>query len=316
MTNLAILGIIVTYNPPSDILGNLFVLSMQVKKVLIVDNASDINFRNLIKNEVKHNGLWLEVIFNKSNLGISRALNQGFAWAIAHGYDYVITFDQDSTLSPDMIQKMLVVYNTHPEGKNIAIVAPNVKNAHSSISTLYLQPRNKFLFERIPCQKENINNVSLAITSGSLCNISAYQEIGGFREDFFIDYVDIEYCLRAKKLDYKIIVACEAILYHQLGNQQTKKIGTFTLNPTFHSPIRWYYINRNRMVMYRLYAIMYPYWALYDFMSSCSLLLRMFLFEDQKLRKIFAFFLGVVDGIFGRMGQITAYREAQILGRK
>lgn len=311
-----VVALIVTFNPSSVFFSNLKFFLNQFVYVVIVDNASDQSLKPLWKEISEIYNQSLTIIYNESNLGIATALNQGFAWGKSHGYDYVITFDQDSIPAPDMIQKMLVVYNTHPERKNIAIVAPNVKNAHGSISTLYLQPRNKFLFERIPCQKENINNVSLAITSGSLCNISAYQEIGVFREDFFIDYVDIEYCLRAKKLDYKIIVACEAILYHQLGNQQTKKIGTFILNPTFHSPIRWYYINRNRMVMYRLYAIMYPYWALYDFMSSCSLLLRMLLFEDQKLRKIFAFFLGIVDGIFGRMGQITAYREAQILGRK
>jgi rhamnosyltransferase len=43
------------------------------------------------------------------------------------------------------------------------------------------------------------------ITSGSLLSLAAYTAIGPFREDFFIDHVDTEYCLRARLKHYRVI---------------------------------------------------------------------------------------------------------------
>jgi len=37
------------------------------------------------------------------------------------------------------------------------------------------------------------------ITSGSLLPLATYADIGPFREEFFIDFVDTDYCFRARK---------------------------------------------------------------------------------------------------------------------
>ncbi len=312
-----ILGIIITFNPPIEFLSNLDALCKQVDRVLIVDNTSNADFSTYLTQELNNRDSIVEVIFNQLNLGVATALNQAFNWGIINGYDYAVVFDQDSTPDSNMIQELLLVYKNYRNNKEkIAIVSPNIIDAQSNTPTRFLRKKNKFSFERVQCKQDFIDDVSLIITSGSLNDLSAYKEIGDFRDDFFIDYVDTEYCLRAKKFGFKILVACKANLLHRLGNQKLKRIGIFKVRPTFHSPLRWYYINRNRIIMHSLYAFRYPYWAIYDFMSGCYLMMKMLLFEDQKSRKIFAFFLGVVDGIFGRMGQITAYREAQVSGRK
>ncbi len=157
-----------------------------------------------------------------------------------------------------------------------------------------------------------LENISTVITSESLYNLKAYQKICPFRGDFFIGYVDTEYCLRAKQHGYNIVVACNARLYHRLGNQQKKQFGPLTMHPTFHSPLRWYYISRNRIPMFRLYALQFPYWFLYELIVNSYGLARLLLFEDQKARKMLALLLGIFDGLSQRMGPISNSRKALI----
>ena len=140
-------------------------------------------------------------------------------------------------------------------------------------------------------------------------NLKIYQQLGPFRDDFFIDYVDTEYCLRAKKQGFDIIVACNAHLHHRLGNQQRFRVGPLELRPTFHSVIRWYYISRNRIPMIRQYGIRFPHWLLYELIINSYGFLRMLCLEDHKLGKILAVLLGSLDGLAGRSGEIPDYRQ-------
>jgi rhamnosyltransferase len=304
-----VLGLIVTFNPPSQFYSDINILSSQLDQVLLIDNASSPVIRRRLEQEAKKKRASLKLIFNDFNLGIAAALNQGFRWALAHGYEYVITFDQDSRPAPNMVTELLKAYNSHSSRERIAILAPQIQDTITGERITYLKKSNTFTMERVSCQADVLEDISLVITSGSLNNLATYQKLGGFREDFFIDYVDTEYCLRTTQQGYKIIVACNAVLHHRLGDQQQKQIGRLTLRPTFHSPLRWYYINRNRIVMLRTYALKAPYWAIYDVMVGSYAFLKMLLYEDRKLQKILAVMMGIFDGLFRHMGPIPPSRK-------
>lgn len=301
-------GLIITCEPPPTFVSNLRVLLAQLSSILVVDNGSGPHARQMLEREAGSTPS-LQVQFNESNLGIAAALNQGFQWALERGYEYVIVFDQDSLPAPVMVRELISVYASHPLREKVAIVAPNVQDPRADIHALYLRKRVGPTFERVPCRGHSLEDVALVITSGSLNNLAAYRTLGGFREDFFIDYVDTEYCLRALAGGYKIVVACNAILHHRLGDQQQKQIGSLVLRPTFHPPLRWYYIHRNRLAMYRRYALKFPYWAVYDLMVGMYAFLKMLLYEDRKLRKILAVIMGIFDGVFRHMGPIAPFRK-------
>jgi rhamnosyltransferase len=305
-------GFVVTHNPPAEFSSNLRALLEQLLPLLVVDNGSGPETRRLLEREAQLHPS-LQVQFNDSNLGIAAALNQGFRWALAQGYERIISFDQDSQPAPNMVAELLQAYDSHPRRERIAILAPQIQDSVTGGRITYLKKRGMFSMQRVACQAEILDDVLLVITSGSLNNLAAYQELGGFREDFFIDYVDTEYCLRAAQHGYKIVVACKAVLHHRLGGQQRKQIGALTLRPTFHSSLRWYYINRNRIAMLGMYAFKTPYWALYDVMVGGYAFLKMLLYEDQKLKKILAVAMGIIDGLFRRMGPITPSRKCWLI---
>jgi rhamnosyltransferase len=247
----------------------------------------------------------LTVILNETNLGVATALNQGVRWALEQGFQYLFTFDQDSRLSPGMVATMLEVLATRGEDEPLAVIAPVVNDPVVNIRARYLRPKYNLLYEWTSCKGGVLDNVTYVITSGSLYNLEAYRKIGPFRDDFFIDYVDTEYCLRARQHGYRILVCCEAYLDHRQGERQKRALVGRDHYPTFHPPLRWYYRSRNRIALLRQYALRCPHWLTYEIVASFYTMTKMILFEPQKLAKLRAFLLGTLDGLRGHMGRAS-----------
>lgn len=306
-------ALVITYHPMPEFFEGLPLLMKQFDRLLIVDNTSAGETHFLLEQaSTQFEAGRLNFIINPENRGIAVGLNQGFRWALEKGYEYLVVLDQDSQPASDLKRELLRVYEEQSHcQKQIAIVAPRIEDSITGEPAPLLKWKGFFLRKELP-HVEMVENIALVITSGSLNNLSAYKHLGPFREDFFIDYVDTEYCLRAQEFSYTIFVAWSAILHHRLGNQQKKQIGGITLRPTFHSPVRWYYIHRNRMVMYGMYAFRFPLWAIYDFSVGIYAFLKMLVYEDRRWQKIKAAILGISDGLLCRMGPIPQHRQMQI----
>ena len=186
-------AIIVSYNPDSNLFDSINLLLNQVEKVIIVDNGSKEKYVKYIKsiNEDK-----IEIILNKENLGIATALNIGVRKALENGYEWILTMDQDSKASPDMVKKMFNVYNSinREERKDILSIFPN------------------FVDERIQSIEENSNMnsyeyVDADITSGNLLRKEVFEKVGFFDDSLFIDLVDTDFCMRLNvEMQFFIIV--------------------------------------------------------------------------------------------------------------
>jgi rhamnosyltransferase len=293
------LALLITYNPDAAFFNSLPLFLAEFSQVLIVDNASQENIRREL-------GEWqtekLQLIINEENLGVATALNQGFAWALERGFEQVFTFDQDSYPAKEMVEKLQHAIKTDAD---IAVVAAVIKDLHVQKEARFLRARNKWIFEWVFCKTKTLDNISFAITAGSLYSLKAYQQIGPFREDFFIDYIDQEYGLRANKLGYEITAVCSAFINHRLGEREKRELAGHAHYPTFHSPLRWYYISRNRIPMLRKYALRFPHWFSFEIISSVYIFFRMLLFEDLRRKKLLAIFLGTRDGILGLMGRAS-----------
>jgi rhamnosyltransferase len=299
------LAIIVTYNPPLSFLGHLEQLHKEFNQIVLVDNGSDQDRQAVLDNLVKYFGeKTAYLIKNNKNLGIATALNQGFQWAIEHGYEYIVTLDQDSTPAPGMINSLVQGLEDHPNRENLAVLTPMIVEELLPRLSQYMRRKNKFFYEHVSAESGLLRNLTITITSGSLYNLEIWQKLGPFRDDFFIDYVDTEYNLRAIQHGYEISVQCEARLIHNLGKRQEKKLLGKTLYPTFHSPVRWYYISRNRIAMLKMYALKQPHWFFYEMITTIRTFIRVFTLENQRIQKFKAFLLGTYDGMWGKMGEI------------
>ena len=309
-------ALLITYNPSHDLAARLDFLHIHFSQIILVDNGSNPPARTWIEAQVLQRGEELKVIFNPSNLGVATALNQGFTLAIQMGYESIICLDQDSMPMPDMKDALVSAYRSHPNREKLAILAPDIIEELLGKSSLYIRSKNRLFFERVACEEGILRHVSFVITSGSMYSLEQYKKIGPFRDEFFIDAVDTEYCLRARAKGYEISVACEAGIEHQLGNRQTRQLLGKTHHPTFHPPFRWYYIHRNRVRMILLYGWRFPHWFFYEMTISITSLLRMLLFEEQRGIKVLAILLGIWDGLTNRMGEMSAKRKRALANNR
>jgi rhamnosyltransferase len=249
---------------------------------------------------------------NKNNLGLGVALNQGIKLAVEAGFPWILTLDQDSRPAAGMLPALLEAYHSSPGADSIALIAPVLKDETIAYRYRSLIAPNRWFFRRQTCDTGVLEDVLMVLHSGALHNARVLEGLGGFREDFFIDYLDTEYCLRARLAGFRILVACEARIQHRLGDRQRRRLGPFTLFPTFHSPQRWYTISRNRIAMLRLYMRRLPNWFFFEISSSLFIILRMLLLEDHRGLKLKALVRGTMDGLRRRMGPIPADVQAML----
>ena len=83
----------------------------------------------------------------------------------------------------------------------------------------------------------------LAIASGLMVRRELVESIGLPRTDFFMDFFDFEYCLRARSHGYGIAVVSSVRLAHEVGDAREVRLpGYFALWPN-HAPWREYYMS-------------------------------------------------------------------------
>lgn len=243
-------AVVVFFNPDLEKVCSLVdSLVLQVELVTIVDNGSGNleRVKAVLKGRVR-----VFVLELGSNYGIAKAQNVGAAHLIKLGIDRLVFFDQDSVLTPNLISTLAEKYDdlSSNECRRVGAVGPIFKDPRYDFYYPVIK-LNKFGFRDriIPVESMGIIEVSFIISSGSLCSVDTFIDVGGFREEYFIDYVDTEWCLRAKNKGYEIFVIADATMEHTIGDSNYR-IMRWRL--PVHSPVRRYYRMRNIFYLMRL----------------------------------------------------------------
>ncbi|MBI3875963.1 MAG: glycosyltransferase family 2 protein [Verrucomicrobia bacterium] len=287
-----ICAIVVTFNPPPDVAANVAALLPQVDALVIVDNASRPAAKVLLeplRAEAKVN-----FIFNAENLGIGAALNQGVRFAQERGFEWIASFDQDSRAPADYLRTLLDARAAFPQPERVAVVAPRYRD--NAAGTLH-----SFAYGRPP-EHELFAVVRTTITSGNLLPAKLFAAAGFFREDFFIDYVDHEFCLRCRRAGWVILEARRAMLDHRLGAPTRHKFLWMRPQVFNRSPARHYYIARNRLMTYRLHGGLDWAWMLRDAKEFLRETAKLILLEADKGPKLRALGQGIWHAVTGRLG--------------
>lgn len=283
----SVAGVVVLYNPEDAVLANVNSYIDEIDLLYIVDNSDKKNDILIATLRTYKKIVYLD---NQGNQGIAHALNVGCKMAIDHGYDWVLTMDQDSIVTNTMIDKMLEYLAHAPNKENISIVTPFHSNPYHPESTA----------------REPYSEVLTTMTSGNLLNLANYKEIGPFREELFIDYVDSEYCLRGRFKGYKVIQINNATLKHNLGELRQHKLFWKTFYSTNHSPIRKYYAYRNRIYITKAYKNNFSEYCKFEQSRFFVDFVIILLLEKEKLQKIKMMFLGIKDGLRNKYGKFNA----------
>ena len=314
-TRCRVSAIVITFRPDGIKLAALLAaLSDQVEHVLVVDNtpSNDDCVSDLLGKWPAH-ARPVDLRRLGDNLGIAAALNVGIEAAVARGFDYVLLSDQDSVPAPDMVSELLrVARERESAGVRVGCVGPTyVDEVTGQTFGFQVQEPGRFFYSvRDGNRADPWVEVVTSITSGSLVPCKVFAEVGGMREDYFIDYVDTEWCHRARHAGYTLFGTSRARMNHHLGDD-TFPVWYLRWRPfSSYSPLRLYYRFRNFILLMKCGYVPWR-WKLRASWYWLGNLYAYSLFSPRRVENLRFIGRGLLDGLLGRGGRIDRARRRQ-----
>lgn len=294
-----VLGIVVTYNPDLAVLvQQLESLVPQLDCIYIIDNGSH-NSKFIVEiickfecsNKIKYLGLI-------ENIGLAAAQNIGINRAKEISASHIVLFDQDSLLENEFINGLLACEKELlGQGVSVAAIGPSFYDPTTGAdypATIYCGP----FIKRVNFDDEDYLEATFIIASGCMIRMDILDQTGLMCEELFVDYIDVEWCLRAKSKGLPVYITKKARMAHTVGD---KRISVFGRTMSVHGPIRRYYLIRNSFMMLRKNYIPFGYKVREVTFNFLRFLIGLSQSENKSAFLYYSY-RGLVDGIKGRFG--------------
>src|ERR1700691_5221523 len=195
-------AVIITYNCYTSIERTILAVANEVSRVIIVDNGSEPEALNAIRSAIDRNRLQsCEFLPQGRNLGIGAALNVGVRAALSAGAEYVLTLDDDTEVFPGAVAELVRCYTDH-EGRHVGIVGARWITSNTFSGTSCTQEGPPRSVERLP-------------SFGCLIRREAFESVGMFREDYFLNHTDYEYCARIIGAGWQVLICPTATVFQR-----------------------------------------------------------------------------------------------------
>lgn len=242
-----VVAVISAFRPGEALVEHCARLAPQVDRIVVVDDGSG---ETAIPVLARLEAAGTVVVRQPENLGIGAAINRGFeaAGELERAPEFVVTFDQDSQVPEGFVDALVDEFDrADAAGLKVGMVAPEF---FSLTPQTRMQQTRGFLEAYAPIQ------------SGLLMPLSVIGALGPQRADYFIDLVDTEYYLRARRAGYEAVCVPGLVLphgfghrlyVHAFGRRLVKRDGSPRM-VAVSTPFRYYYRLRNRIAMNREYG--------------------------------------------------------------
>ena len=141
------------------------------------------------------------------NVGIGFSLSTLCATAYAHGYPRLLFLDQDTGISSRTLEFIETFSRSLPT---------QIENQYAAL-----------VFSGNQVGGYSFQETSLAISSGSLFNLSVLKQIGWHNETYFVDCVDYEFCVRARRCGFMIGLISNTPDFDHISEQPDKILNLF-----------------------------------------------------------------------------------------
>jgi rhamnosyltransferase len=242
----------------------------------------------------------IDYVANGANLGIATALNQGIERLIEMGCTSALLFDQDSEPSEQLLLELpRTLAAERMRDRRVALIGPAYEDARLRGVAPFVRFGYLWLRRVQPDGVKPID-VDFLITSGSCVNLEVWRDIGPMDDALFIDFVDLEWCARARSKGYSVLGAPALRLTHELGGEPVMVFGRTYPG---HSAIRHYYLFRNAVALIRRAYVPWS-WKSTELVKMPVRLVIYGLFMQPRLLHLRLSLLGIWHGLTGRTGAL------------
>jgi rhamnosyltransferase len=271
-------AVVILYNPNDEVPENIESYRKELDRLYIIDNSAKegnvlCTLKTLDNVHLLHQG---------ENIGISKALNLALHQAGKEGYEWLVTFDQDTAFERgDFPRFCKDALRLHYDDKRVKQISPLHNKKHLAKKT-----------------GQTFTEKSFCMTSASMIHIPTASQIGGFDEKLFIDEIDHEFSLRLLSCEYRTFEHNTVAVEHRLGTKH-HSLSHVTLYP----PERIYYMVRNYLYLRRKYYTQFPSF----FRTRDKYLKRFFFYQflhgKTRFHTGLKFLQGITDYLMGNFGR-------------
>jgi rhamnosyltransferase len=273
-------ALITAYHPDERLPGTVRAALEHVGEVLVVDNTP--GGSPLAAKLADEPGV--RVLGATENLGLAAALNLGLS-RLSDGVEAVLFLDQDTVLPADLVPRLA----RHLADPTVAAAAPTAWDAVHDLPYRTFGDVGKEVAD-----KETL------ITSGMVVRREVLARIGGFREDFFVDYVDLDFCLRVRAGGGRLVEDKRLRMPHSIGERREHRLLGAKVLVVHHAAWRQYWMARNGTILIREHLRRNPKWAVTNALFLARWTVLTALFADQRGAKTAALLRGYRDALTTR----------------
>ena len=221
-------------------------------EVIVVDNGSEGNDVQVLAAKFGDN---IQIIQNDENLGCAKGFNTGIRYVMANSQaDYILIMNNDVVVAPDFLDELVRVAESDDK---IGMVGPKI---------YYYDYEGRkdviwFAGGEIRWWSANINrsiggndddlpkyqavrNVDWLTGAVMMFKSSLIEKIGLWNPSYSFGCVDTDYCLRARKHDFRIVYVPTAKVWHKVGVSAKKA------NISAADPSDYYYFIKQCFPLY------------------------------------------------------------------
>jgi GT2 family glycosyltransferase len=181
-------------------------------EIIVVDNASPGSDEIA---QVVGEQAGIRLIRNLSNLGFAGGMNVGLAAARGH---YVCLTEDDITLAPDCLARLVDHMRQYPRCGVASGVMLNLgdNTIRYDRGSLALGMQLQIGYHCADGENQRTEPYAVAWIPGAMVfgRLHYLQAMGGFREDFFMYFEDVELCLRVARSGSSVMVVPSAKVFH------------------------------------------------------------------------------------------------------
>ena len=192
--------------------------------VVVVDNASNEDPTSTLQQEFPS----VQLIRNPVNAGWSGGNNAGIRFALGRGADFILLLNNDTTVHPELVARLLAAAEAHPECGIIGPVIRYMDEPELAMTdgTRFNRPGYPGFFQRQPVPEREAVVEETDIVNGCCMMVRAavFERIGLIDDRFFLIHEEADFCLRAREAGWSCGILAEGLVWHK-GSTSFKRSG-------------------------------------------------------------------------------------------
>lgn len=294
--------VLLNWNTAADTIAcyrSLLSLQYQNRKIVIVDNGSDDDSVEQMRRELAG----VEMIENAENTGYAAGNNVGVKKMLEEGCAAVWILNNDTEVDPESLTEMvkalddpkvglvggIVYFYEDPTTGRTGRESRAIQFANGGI----FWPTGKSINWRRPKDDLKPYETTFIMGASMLVRKEVFDQIGLLPEEYFLNYEETDFCVRAHRAGWKLMIAPKTKVWHKFG----ASMGQFS-NRYF------FYMHRNSAHFMMKVA---PFWAkclfLPWYITSMLKGYVVWTFIKRRSQTRQMFLQAMVDGLTGNMGK-------------